>query len=81
MALDQTKMGRVVADQMEAIESDYADDCEIGDVCAIVEVLGPHGSHLRVRGSDMRPHIMVGLLRLSENVFIGGMRSGGTGGE
>jgi len=81
MALDQTKMGRVVADQMEAIESDYGDDCEIGDVCAIVEVLGPHGSHLRVRGSDMRPHIMVGLLRLSENVFIGGMRSGGTGGE
>jgi hypothetical protein len=81
MALDQTKMGRVVADQMEAIESDYGDDCEIGDVCAIVEVLGPHGSHLRVRGSDMRPHIMVGLLRLSENVFIGGMRSGSTGGE
>jgi hypothetical protein len=81
MALDQTKMGRVVADQMEAIESDYGDDCEIGDVCAIVEVMGPHGSHLRVRGSDMRPHIMVGLLRLSENVFIGGMRSGGTGDE
>ena len=81
MALDQTKMGRVVADQMEAIESDYGDDCEIGDVCAIVEVLGPHGSHLRVRGSDMRPHIMVGLLRLSENVFIGGMRSGGTGSD
>jgi hypothetical protein len=80
MALDQTKMGRVVADQMEAIEADYGDDCEIGDVCAIVEVLGPHGSHLRVRGSDMRPHIMVGLLRLSENVFIGGMRSEEAGG-
>jgi hypothetical protein len=74
MALDQTKMGRVVADQMEAIEADY------GDVCAIVEVMGPHGSHLRVRGSDMRPHIMVGLLRLSENVFIGGMRSEEAGG-
>ncbi|MCW3057041.1 MAG: hypothetical protein JWO21_1010, partial [Solirubrobacterales bacterium] len=26
MALDQTKMGRVVADQMEAIEADYGDD-------------------------------------------------------
>ena len=34
MALDQSKMGRVVAEQMEAIEADYGDDCEIGDVCA-----------------------------------------------
>jgi len=75
MALDQSKMGRVVAEQMEALEADYQDDCEVGDVCAIVEVLGPHGSHVRVRGSDMRPHIMVGLLRLSENIFLGSMRT------
>jgi hypothetical protein len=46
---------RVVAEQMEAIEGDYGDDCEIGDVCTIVEVVGPHGSHVRVRSSDMRP--------------------------
>ena len=32
MALDQSKIGRVVAEQMEAIEGDYGDDCEIGDV-------------------------------------------------
>ena len=55
MGLDQSKMGNVVAKQMEALEADYGDDCEIGDVCTIVEVLGPHGSHLRVRSSDMRP--------------------------
>ena len=30
---------------------------------------------MRVRGSDMRPHIMVGLLRLSENIFLGSMRT------
>ena len=75
MALDQSKMGRVVAEQMEALEADYQDDCEVGDVCAIVEVVGPHGSHVRVRGSDMRPHIMVGLLRLSENIFLTSMRT------
>ena len=40
MALDQSKIGRVVAEQMEAIEGDYGDDCEIGDVCTIVEVVG-----------------------------------------
>ena len=46
MGLDQSKMGNVVAKQMEALEADYGDDCEIGDVCTIVEVLGPHGSQV-----------------------------------
>ena len=75
MTLDATKIGQVVAAQMEALEADYAEDCEIGDVCAIVEIVGPHGSHVRVRASDMRPHIVVGLLRLSENMFLTGMRT------
>ena len=79
MALDQSKMGTVVAEQMEALEADYGDDCEIGDVCTIVEVLGPHGSHLRVRSSDMRPHITIGLLRTSEAMFLSGMRPGSAG--
>ena len=60
MAIDQSKIGRVVAEQMEAMEADYGDDCEIGDVCTIVEVVGPHGSHVRVRTSDMRPHMASG---------------------
>jgi len=81
MGLDQSKMGNVVAKQMEALEADYGDDCEIGDVCTIVEVLGPHGSHLRVRSSDMRPHITIGLLRASEGMFLGGLRPGAAGGE
>jgi hypothetical protein len=76
MALDQSKVGTVVAKQMEALEADYGDDCEIGDVCTIVEVLGPHGSHLRVRSSDMRPHITIGLLRTSEAMFLSNMRPG-----
>lgn len=74
MSLDQSKVGRVVAEQMEAIENDYGDDCEIGDVCTIVEVRGPHGSHVRVRGSNPSPHVMIGLLRLSEAMFVNGLR-------
>jgi hypothetical protein len=70
MALDATKIGQVVAAQMEALERDYGEDCEIGDVCTIVEVRGPHGSHVRVRGSDMRPHIMIGLSRMAESFFV-----------
>lgn len=66
MALDQSKVGQVVAQQMEALEADYGDDCEIGDVCTIVEIVGPHGSHVRVRNSDARPHAIIGLLRVAE---------------
>ena len=74
MTLDQSKIGQVVAEQMEAIEDDYGDDCEIGDVCTIVEVVGPHGSHVRVRSSDMRPHSGLGLiLRMAEQAMLGNL--------
>ena len=73
MGLDQSKMGNVVAKQMEALEADYGDDCEIGDVCTIVEVVGPHGSHVRVRTSDMRPHMALGLIRMAEHAMLGNL--------
>jgi hypothetical protein len=76
MSLDQSKVGRVVAEQMEAIENDYGDDCEIGDVCTIVEVVGPHGSHVRVRSSDMRPHSGLGLIRMAEQAMLGNLGGG-----
>jgi hypothetical protein len=73
LMLDQSKIGKVVAEQMEAIEADYGDDCEIGDVCTIVEVIGPHGSHVRVRSSDMRPHSGLGLIRMAEQAMLGNL--------
>jgi hypothetical protein len=75
VAIDQSKIGQVVAEQMEAVERDYGDDCEIGDVCTVVEVLGPHGSHVRVRNSSGRPHIGVGLLHVAEALLLGSMGS------
>jgi hypothetical protein len=74
MALDQSKVGQHIAGQMEALEADYGEDSEIGNICTIVEVVGPHGSHVRVRSNDSRPHVVVGLLRTSEAMFLGGMR-------
>ncbi|HME02245.1 MAG TPA: hypothetical protein VKG38_04345 [Solirubrobacteraceae bacterium] len=71
MALDQTKIGQVVTEQMAALESDYGEDCEIGDVCTVVEVIGPHGSTVRVRSSDPRSHVAVGLLRVAEATMLG----------
>jgi hypothetical protein len=41
-----------------------------------VEVLGPHGSHVRVRTSELRPHVAIGLLRMAKSIFIGTMRAG-----
>jgi len=63
MAIDQSKVGRVVAEQMEAIERDHeGEGCEIGDVCVIVEIVCPNNGEVRVRCSDRRPHIRTGLL-------------------
>jgi hypothetical protein len=82
MTLDQTKVGQVVTAQMEALEEAYGEDCEIGDVCTIVEVIGPHGSDVRVRSSDLRPHVSIGLLRMAESIFLASLRgeSDGEGG-
>jgi hypothetical protein len=70
MIFDQTKIGQVVSEQMEALEADYGDGCEIGDVCTVVEVIGPHGSTVRVRSSSPRLHIAVGLLRVAEAAML-----------
>lgn len=68
--LDQSKIGRVVTEQMAALEDQYGEDCEIGDVCTIVEIVGPHGSTVRVRSSDARSHITLGLLRVAEATML-----------
>jgi acetyltransferase-like isoleucine patch superfamily enzyme len=82
MSLDATKIGTVVAEQMEALEARFGDDCQIGDVCTIVEVLGPHGSSVAVRpGSDVRPHGLIGLLRIAERVALNDLHSEPSGGE
>jgi hypothetical protein len=70
VSFDQTKIGQVVAAQMEALEGRYGDDCEIGDVCAIVEIIGPHGSDVAVRCSESRPHVLLGLLRMAEAMIL-----------
>jgi hypothetical protein len=74
MALDATKIGQVVAEQMEALESRFGDDCHIGDVCTIVEVLGPHGSQIAMRpSSDTRPHALIGLIKMAEAMALSGL--------
>jgi hypothetical protein len=79
MALDQSKVGRHIAEQMEAIEADYGDregDWQIGDICTIIEVRGPEGANVRMRSSASSPHSTLGLLKIAE-LFAIGQLSGG----
>jgi hypothetical protein len=70
MALDTTRVGQVVAQQMEALESQFGDDRRVGDVCTIIEVVGPLGSQVAVGTSPMRRHALVGLLRVAEAMAL-----------
>jgi hypothetical protein len=76
MTFDQSKIGQVVAAQMEALEGRYGEDCEIGNVVTLVEVIGPHGSDVSVRSNEARPHTTIGLLRMAEAMMLGSLGRG-----
>jgi len=73
--MDATKIGNVVAAQMEALEQRFGEDCEIGDVCTIVEIIGPHGSEVAMRSSEVSAHSLIGLLRLAESMALRDMHA------
>jgi hypothetical protein len=82
VAIDQKRVGEHVAAQMEAIEQQYGgeeSEAEIGNILTIVEVLSPNGPEVRIRPSDPRPWVIIGLLRWAEeNTMAGlGLRRGG----
>ena len=63
MPIDQTKLGVVVQEQMEAIEEDHPDEeCEIGSVVVVVEVHCPESREVRVRSFPPDRHARLGLL-------------------
>lgn len=79
MPLDQSKVGQHIAEQMDAIESDYGDreeDWVIGDICTIVEVRGPEGAEVRMRSSASSPHSTLGLLKMGELFAISQLGGG-----
>lgn len=62
------KLGAEVAAQMEAIEHDFGDDYEIGNVITIVEVVTSSGPGIRVRCSAP-PWTGIGMLRIAEKMI------------
>jgi hypothetical protein len=74
MPIDQSMLGTVVQEQMEAIEADHQEDnCQLGAVVVIVEVLCVVGEEqegeeqegrreVRIRTSPMTQHGRLGLV-------------------
>ena len=67
----RTKLMQEVADEMDAIETDFGDAYQIGRVITIVEVVRPNGDvGLRVRAGQY-PWVALGMLRFAEKVIEG----------
>lgn len=82
MAVDQSKVGTHMAEQMEAIEEAFGEkegNYAIGDICTIVEVRGEGGSEVRVRPNVSSPHGLLGLLKMAELTALRGNPGGGGG--
>lgn len=61
----RAKLMQEVAEQMDAIETDFGDNYEIGRVITIVEVKTPDGNiNLRVRAGQY-PWVAIGMLQFA----------------
>lgn len=66
----RTKLMEEVAEQMDAIESDFGDQFEITRVMTVVEIARPDGSSgMRVRNVDMTPLEGIGFLTLAQELL------------
>src|ERR1035437_5766582 len=68
--MDSSEAGKVIAEQMEAIERDYGEggQHEVGAVTTTVEFKGPDSSELRVRHNlEGQPYRVLGFLRVAED--------------
>lgn len=84
MALDRTILGKVAAEQMQALDESYGDDetVEIGAVLTIVQVLRKVGagdeyaSVVRMRHNVGDPYAAIGYLRAAEQTVIQAISGG-----
>jgi hypothetical protein len=77
--MDTSKAGRLIAEQMDALERDYGekDGYEIGAMITIVEIAGPRGSHFRMRSNIGNPAMALGVMRMAEDEWLRSMRTPG----
>jgi len=76
MGIDTTAAGKLIAEQMDAIEKDYEgrDGFEIGAVVTIVEVHGPDGAEFRTRyNTGGNPFLAMGVMEAAKQQMLLGM--------
>jgi hypothetical protein len=64
----RARLMQEVAAQMDAIETDFGNEYEIGNVITIVEVRRPDGAGIRVR-NNAPPWVGLGMLRVAEKAI------------
>jgi hypothetical protein len=76
--MDVSKAGKVVAEQMGALERDYGDkeDYEVAGVISVVVVQGPDGAQLRIRSNMSNPAMTLGVMRMAEDEYLRALRRG-----
>jgi hypothetical protein len=84
MPLDQESVGRVMSEQMEAIERDHGEDpdAQIGGVITMVEVIKTQGedsysSNVRIRTNIGDPYRVLGMIRAAEQNIVQGFNRTG----
>jgi hypothetical protein len=77
--MDVSKAGKVIAEQMGALERDYGDDdsYDIVGTISIVAIQGPEGTNFRLRSNLGNPAMTLGALRMAEDQFLLALRTEG----
>lgn len=80
MAIDTSKAGQQIAEQMEAIEKDFEDrdGFKLGPIVTIVGIEDERGGvRFRIRHNLGHPALLLGTMRLAESQWIDHMKQGG----
>jgi hypothetical protein len=82
--MDISDAGKLIAEQMDAIEKDFGASKEhsIGAVITIVEVVGPEGTQLRLRTNlGGQPYRLLGYLAAAQDNALEAVKRGSGSGE
>jgi hypothetical protein len=70
MALDQTPIGKLSAELMDELESNFSEQAKIGAVVLIVEVTDQNQSQVVTKVNDPRSHVTLGLMEIARHGLL-----------
>jgi hypothetical protein len=75
MAFDRSKIGKLAAELMDELETQFEEDAEIGDVALVVEITTPNSSQIATTFSNPRGHVNLGLVDFARESMLRKMAS------